>query len=82
MILVIVAVHDAAAGLFGVPSFVTSVGGAVRSFGDQVNDPTTQFGKHPEDYTLHEVGTYNDNTCTFDLKDRPEQIAAGRNLKR
>ena len=44
-----------------------ATGQAMRAFEDTVNDVTTQFGKHPEDFTLFEIGTFDDQTCTFDL---------------
>lgn len=33
---------------------------AKRIFADCVNDPNHQFGKHPEDYHLFEIGTFDD----------------------
>lgn len=32
---------------------------AVRQFGDVINDNTSVFSKHPEDYRLFRVGTFN-----------------------
>jgi len=38
---------------------------AIRQFGDMVNDENSQISKHPADYTLFELGEWNDNTAEF-----------------
>ena len=35
----------------------------MRAFEETANDVNHAFGKHPEDYTIFEVGTFDDNTC-------------------
>lgn len=35
---------------------------AVRAFADCVRDPAHMFAKHPEDYHLHRIGTFDDET--------------------
>ncbi len=42
------------------PFFMPAAGLAVRAFGELVNDTSHSFGKHPEDYSLWEIGTFND----------------------
>lgn len=32
---------------------------AIRGFTDVANDPSTQFGKYPADFTLFEIGDYD-----------------------
>ncbi len=54
------AVYDAKAGAYLRPFFANSAGEAIRSFGDAVNSDTP-FGKHPEDYTLFAVGSFDDS---------------------
>lgn len=61
MILKIFTVFDSKAGVYGQPSFMVSRGAAIRSFTDMVNDQNHPFHKHPEDYTLFEIGEYDDN---------------------
>jgi len=79
MIYKIVAVRDRAIDAFGVPIFVANVGGAIRSFGDEIKrvDPNNQMNKHPEDYDLYSLGEYDDSTGEFNTK-RPEMIAIGK----
>lgn len=60
-------VYDSKAASFSPPFFVPAVGVATRSFSDVANDPTTDICKHPEDYTLYSLGTFDSNLATFDL---------------
>lgn len=84
MIFRVVAVRDRAADVFGQPNFVLSIGGAIRAFGDEVNragDPNNSFNKHPEDFDLYEIGSYNDETGEM-VAIHPRQIAVGKDLVR
>ncbi len=36
---------------------------AVRAFSDCVNGGDHQFGRHPGDYTLFELGSFDDSVC-------------------
>lgn len=53
-------VYDSAAEAYGVPFFIRSKGEAVRGFAQAVKDPQTQINKHPADYTLFEIGEYDE----------------------
>ena len=64
------AVYDTAAGVYDRPFVGRSDGEAVRSFQDIANDKEHPIGKHPEHYSLHSVGVYDDNTGDIDPKDR------------
>lgn len=44
------------------PFFVKTKGAALRAFTEFVNDPNTQFHKHPADYTLFEIGEFDENS--------------------
>ena len=60
MIQKVFAVHDIKAEAFLKPFFTNTVGEALRGFIDACNDPQVQFNKHPEDYTLFELGEFDD----------------------
>lgn len=79
----ILAIRDRAIDSFGVPVFSASVGGAIRSFADEVNNPRegNQLHKHPEDFDLFALGEYDDATGEFDVS-RPQQVAVGKDLVR
>ena len=65
MINIAFTVFDSAAGAYFPPFFVHSEQMAIRSFTDVATDPSHQFAKHPEDYILHRIGTFDDNTAEF-----------------
>jgi len=77
----IFSVRDRAIDAYGQPFYATSVGGAVRSFSDEVNRPAenNQLAKHPEDFDLFLLGEYDDSTGEFDTT-RPAQVAVGKDL--
>lgn len=84
MLYVVVAIRDRSAVVFGRPAFVTTVGLAVRSFTDEVNreHPENMMSRHPEDFDLYELGTYNDETGEMKSLDHPRQIAIGKDVVR
>lgn len=64
MILSVVSVYDSAAGAYNRPFYVPSTGLAVRSFRDEVNrnaEDNSMF-RHPGDYTLELLGTFDDSS--------------------
>lgn len=62
MTMQICAIHDSKSGLYTQPLFFQAVAQAIRSFGDAVNDEKSDYHRHPEDYSLWHLGTYDDNT--------------------
>lgn len=65
---IICAVRDSKSEAFGRPFFSVSEGTAIRGFDDEVNrqDPENPLNKHPEDFTLYKLGTFNDTIGTFE----------------
>ena len=61
----VVCVYDKALGAYGRPIFVPSVGVAIRSFQDEVNSEKSEMHAHPSDYSLHELGEWDDGTAQF-----------------
>ena len=76
-------VYDSKAECFGTPFFMGSRGLAVRAFTDLVNDVKSSINRHPEDYTLFEIGSFDDNKAVFEPLFAPESlgIATGFLLK-
>lgn len=58
-------IYDNKALQYHSPWFAASDGAAVRSFQDLVNDANTSISRHPGDYSLFFVGTYDDNKGLF-----------------
>lgn len=66
MIQKVFGVRDAKALAFLQPFFSASTGAAVRAFADAVNeDSKSPLAKHPEDYILYELASFDDNTGEF-----------------
>lgn len=82
MIYAVVSVRDTMADAFGRPIFTQSVGVAIRSFSDEVNrvDVQNEMNKHPEDFELFELGTFDDNTGRFVLYDKPKSLVVGKQV--
>jgi len=65
MIKNVYSVFDSKAATYGNPWFDLSNEVAMRNFSDSVNDRNiqgNQWNKHPEDFTLFHIGTFNDQT--------------------
>lgn len=58
----IFAVFDKKAVVYMSPFYFLQKGQAIRAFEDSVNDPQSAFYKHPEDYSLFELGTFDDTS--------------------
>lgn len=48
---------------------------AIRGFSAAVGDSGHQFHKHAEDYTLFEIGSWDDQTAAIDLLSTPHPVA-------
>jgi len=62
----IYSVYDQKAEAYLPPFFLPAKGVAIRTFSEACNDPEHQFGKYPADYTLMELGTFDDSTALID----------------
>jgi len=62
MIQFIYSVHDSKALAYLPPFFMHNKNMAIRSFQDAVQDDGSSFHRHPEDYSLWELGEFDDNT--------------------
>ena len=79
---IIVSVKDTAAQAFGRPVFVPSSAVAIRSFRDEVNrkDSTDDLAKHPSDFDLYEIGSFDDSTGIIEVFE-PRMLARAKDLK-
>jgi len=70
-------VFDSKASAYLQPFFMVTKGTAIRAFSDLVNDEKHQFGKHPEDFTLFELGEWEDMTNSWEMLAAPHAIGVG-----
>jgi hypothetical protein len=64
-------VYDDKSEAYLQPFFLDTKGQAVRAISDCVADSNHQFCRHAEDYTLFELGEYDDASGSFDLYSAP-----------
>lgn len=74
MILKIFTVYDSKAEAFLPPFFQATKAMAQRVFETVANDPKHQFGAHPADYTLFEIGEFNDESAEIVPHKTPKNI--------
>lgn len=81
---ILIAVRDQKSVMFAQPVTAPTRGIALRSWGDQLNDPKNADGeavKHPEDFSLWYIGEYDDNTGEI-TPHKPEQMVVASDLIR
>ena len=62
-------IYDTASGSYSRPFFANADGQAVREFSDLATNTDHPVGAHPEDYSLHRIGLFDDQKGQF----TPEQ---------
>ena len=66
----IFSIYDSKAVSHLPPFFLPTKAMALRTFTECANNPEHQFGRHPEDYTLYEHGTFDCDQGVFALADK------------
>ena len=74
-------IYDTKAQNYHVPYFLKNEAIAIRQFGDMVNDPDTTINKHPEDYTLFKLGSWDDQNSKFTQEKTPKALGTGVEFK-
>jgi len=64
--LYVYSVHDTKVGAFAQPFFMRSRGEALRGWEDHVNDSSVMPNKHPQDFALFELASFDEDTGTFE----------------
>lgn len=62
-------IYDVKAEIYSPPFFVNTVGLAIRMFTDLVNDGESRIAKYPADFTLFEIGSFDDSSGTVTPRD-------------
>jgi len=65
MIHKIYSVFDSKSESYTPPFYQHTEAMAIRTFADACNDKEHTFGMHPDDYTLFDLGTWDDSTGTI-----------------
>ena len=69
MLTKIFTIYDSKTQAYMSPFFNTSTGGALRSFEEACRDENSTFHKYPSDFTLFEIGTFDDNNAKISFHD-------------
>lgn len=80
----IFSVYDSKAQAFLPPFFLLNEAMAMRVFSECAGDPQHQFCKHPQDFSLFMLGTFDDVTARLEQENPPQNLgmAAGyRNVE-
>lgn len=77
MIQIIYSVYDVKAQAYLPPFFLHTNGMAKRVFADCCQDQQHQFGKNPHDYTLFQLGAFDDATAKIKLENAPISLGNG-----
>ncbi len=79
MILKMYTVYDCKVEAHMTPFFMSTNGQAVRAFKDSVNGKEHAFNQHPADYTLFEIGVFDNANASVVLL--PAQVNLGTALE-
>lgn len=80
MKLQVFAVKDRALEAHMTPWFAQTTGQAIRMFSDEINNPQSPMNKHPDDYDLWHLGSWDDKTGNFTQIENA-QLAMGKQVK-
>jgi len=70
-------IYDHACEAYMRPFLAPTKGVAIRSFSELAQDTNHEVGKYPEQYTLFELGSWEDTNALYDLHDTPLPIGKG-----
>ena len=75
-------IFDQAAEAFTQPFYMHNDGLAIRAFQDNVNaTEDNNISKHPEQFALYKLGTFNDSNGFIEALETPKAIALAIELK-
>lgn len=72
-------VYDCKVEAYITPFFMRANGEAMRAFTELANDKSKSVGANPEDFTLFEVGTYDDSSAMINVLITP--ISLGKAIE-
>jgi len=78
----IFSVYDSKAEAYLPPFFLPQLGQGTRVFANAANDPNHQFGANPEDYTLFNIGTFDDDTAIIETMLTPKSLGTAQEFQK
>ena len=74
MIVQVFSVFDSKAGSFAQPFFSHTLVTGKRAFADACADPSTMLSRHPSDFALFHLGSFDDQSGFFDALVAPDNL--------
>ena len=74
MLFSICSIYDSGISTWYPPIYLRNRGEALRMFIDEVNNSQSKLSKYPGDFTLFEIGSWDDAKCKFSLLDAPVSL--------
>lgn len=74
-------VHDAKASYYSPPFFARTNMEAIRTFTQAVNDPQHEIGRNHADFTLFEVGEFDEQSGQITVLKAPAPLGNGVDFK-
>lgn len=80
MKLQVFSIKDRALDAFMRPWYAQTIGQAIRMFQDELNNNSGEMYKHPDDYDLYHIATWDDHDASF-TKVETTKVSDGKQLK-
>ncbi len=80
-VVLLCSIYDSKAEAWLNPMCFQALGQAMRSFSDAVNSNEGDFSRHPEDYTLFHIGSFNVGSGELVVLEAPMVVCLGINVK-
>ena len=74
-------IYDSKAGVYNKPFYLMNHEVAIRAATDLMMDGNTEIAKHPEDYAMFHVGTYDDERAYIEPFDKQDCIVRFHEIK-
>lgn len=81
MKLKVYSIYDSKVEAYLNPWFAQAKGEAIRALTELVNDSKTNIGKYPADFTLFELGEYDNANAQFNLHSAPVSVGVAIEFK-
>ena len=82
VIVKVFSVYDCKAEAYMMPQYYHTSGVAERAFKQAVNSEDTQFYTNPQDFTLFELGTFDDSRAEFFIYNTPISVVTALQVKK
>lgn len=80
MLLSVFAIFDTTVKAWMRPLYARNAQEMLRQFSEAVEDPQSQLSRHPADFTLFQLGTFDDNEGTFEIFPAPVRLAMAQDF--